>query len=325
MEALIARALSGDVRSIAKLISLVENESSYTDTIMKAIYPKSGRAHVVGVTGSPGAGKSTLVDKLVLTLRGKGLKVGVVAVDPSSPFTGGAILGDRLRMQRHSTDPNVFIRSMGTRGSLGGIARATFEAALILDACGYDVVFIETVGVGQSEVDIVRVSDTVCLVLVPGMGDSIQLMKAGIMEIADIFVVNKADREGVNRLVTEVEMVLDMSIPKEAAWRPPVHKTVAETGEGVAELADSLEAHRNFIKASSSGRNRAYRRLEWEVEEILRREIAKVVEDRLREVLSDPLVLEDLYARRRDPYTLAGEILCEIFNSNHEGCGRDKR
>ncbi len=323
MKELVDRALGGDPRAIARLISLVENESPYAYEIMKMIYPYTGNAHIIGVTGSPGAGKSTLVDKLIIEYRKQDKKVGVIAVDPSSPFTGGAVLGDRLRMQRHAVDPMVFIRSMGTRGSLGGVAKATFEAALILDACGKDIVFIETVGVGQSEVDVVRIADTVCLVLVPGMGDSIQLLKAGIMEIADIFVINKADREGVNRLYAEITMILDMSIPKAAEWRPPVYKTIAETGEGVEDLVEGISKHRQFLLESEEGRERRLERLSLEIEEILKREVARVVEDRWSKVKT-PQLMQKLFERKLDPYTLAGTILSDIFGSNQYGnCGKN--
>ena len=234
VEKLISKALEGDHRSIARLISLVESESPQAEHIMRKIYPHSGKAQIIGLTGSPGAGKSTLADKVIAHFKELGKKIGVIAVDPSSPFTGGAILGDRLRMQQHAVDPDIFIRSMGTRGSLGGLSRSTQEAALILDACGKDIVIIETVGVGQSEVDIVKIADTVGLILVPGMGDDIQVMKAGIMEIADVFIVNKADRDGADRVSTEVNMMLDLLGMR--PWRPPVLKTVAERGEGVKEV-----------------------------------------------------------------------------------------
>lgn len=279
---------------------------------MKAIYPRSGKAHFIGITGSPGAGKSTLVDKIIREFKSQGKSVGVVAVDPSSPFTGGAILGDRLRMQSHALDPDVFIRSMGSRGSLGGLSHATYEAALILDACGKDVVLIETVGVGQSEVDIVKIADTVALVLVPGMGDDIQIMKAGIMEIADVFVVNKADRDGADKMAREVNVMLDLL--GERAWRPPVYKTVAEKGEGVTEAVAAFSDHQKYLQKTEEGRKRKWQRLEREVEEILRREISRVVERSWNETKSVDL-LNGLAERRIDPYTVAGDLLDKVFGS----------
>ena len=272
---------------------------------------RSGKAHMIGVTGSPGAGKSTFLDKLISSLMVSGLTVGVIAVDPSSPFTGGAVLGDRLRMQQHSLDPGVFIRSMGTRGSLGGLSRGTYEAALILDACGKDIVLIETVGVGQSEIDIVKIADTVALLLVPGMGDDIQIMKAGIMEIADVFIVNKADRDGSERVVREVNIMLDLQTEKD--WRPPVIPTVAESGEGVALAAGALSEHREFLASSDEGRRRKYRRLRLEVEEILKREIAKIAEEAWDSRIGGD-VLEDLASRRKDPYTVADELLSKFIS-----------
>ncbi len=310
MELLIRKALDGDPRSIARLISIVESDSPYAEKIMKAIYPRSGKAHFIGITGSPGAGKSTLVDKIIRELKLQGKSVGVVAVDPSSPFTGGAILGDRLRMQSHALDPDVFIRSMGSRGSLGGLSHATYEAALILDACGKDVVLIETVGVGQSEVDIVKIADTVALVLVPGMGDDIQIMKAGIMEIADVFVVNKADRDGADKMAREVNVMLDLL--GERAWRPPVYKTVAEKGEGVAEAVAAFSDHQKYLQKTEEGRKRKWQRLEREVEEILRREISRIVERSWNETKSVDL-LNGLAERRIDPYTVAGDLLDKVF------------
>ena len=278
---------------------------------MKTIYPRSGRAHFIGITGSPGAGKSTLVDKIIKEFKVQGKSVGVVAVDPSSPFTGGAILGDRLRMQSHALDPDVFIRSMGSRGSLGGLSHATYEAALILDACGKDIVLIETVGVGQSEVDIVKIADTVCLVLVPGMGDDIQIMKAGIMEIADVFVVNKADRDGADKIVREVNVMLDLM--GERSWRPPIHKTMAEKGEGVGDAVAALTEHRSYLQKTEEGRKRKWRRLELEVEEIMRREISRVVESSWSERKTVEL-LNGLAERTLDPYSVAGELLDRVFS-----------
>ena len=315
MEKLIARALEGDHRSIARLISLVESESPQAEHIMRRIYAHSGKAHIIGLTGSPGAGKSTLADKVIAAFKSLGKTIGVIAVDPSSPFTGGAILGDRLRMQQHAVDPDVFIRSMGTRGSLGGLSRSTQEAALILDACGKDVVIIETVGVGQSEVDIVKIADTVGLILVPGMGDDIQIMKAGIMEIADVFIVNKADRDGADRVSTEVNMMLDLLGMR--PWRPPVLKTIAERGDGVAEVVSEMARHREFLDVSEEGRRRKWQRLGMEVEEILRREIASLVELAWEREKS-PELFESLAERKTNPYEVAERVLGRILTEPGE-------
>ena len=284
MDKLLTRAFDGDPRSIGRLISLVEAESPESKEIMKKIYPRTGKAHVIGITGSPGAGKSTFVNRLISQFKAEGKKVGVIAIDPSSPFTGGAILGDRLRMQDHAVEEGVFIRSMGSRGNLGGVSRGTHEAALILDACGFDAVIIETVGVGQSEVDIVKIADTVCLILTPGMGDDVQIMKAGIMEIADVFVVNKADKEGADKVAADVQVMLKMLSERE--WVPPV--------------------------ALVSGRRRRWSQLEMEVESILRGEISAIVEKSWKARKSDEL-MQSLSERRADPYTLVGEIMEEII------------
>lgn len=313
MRDLVKKALAGNVRSIARIISLVENESPFTEEIMQMIYPHSGKAYTIGVTGSPGAGKSTLVDKLIGNFKSAGVNVGVIAVDPTSPFSGGAILADRIRMQRHAVDPTVYIRSMGTRGSLGGLSRSTYEASLILDACGKDVIFIETVGVGQSEVDIMKIADTVCLTLVPGMGDDIQIMKAGIMEIADILVINKCDREGVEKIEAEVRTMLDLI--KDRQWVPPVLKTMAEKGTGIGELASHIREHKNFLDSSLEGRERRIRQLTVEVESILERELAKLTENKWKAHKDEDLI-EQLLQRKTDPYTVAGVILQEsLFTS----------
>ncbi len=312
MENTIKKALKGDPRAIARLISLVESESTFAHEIMKAIYPHTGKAHLIGVTGAPGAGKSTLVDKIISRYKELGKSVGIIAVDPSSPFSGGAILGDRLRMQQHALDPSVFIRSMGTRGSLGGLSRTAYEAALILDACGKDIVIIETAGVGQTEIDIVRIADTVILLLVPGMGDDVQIMKAGIMEIADIFVVNKADREGADKIVAEVNLMLD--IAGERSWRPPVLKAIAESGQGVDDITRAVEEHRLYLQKSEEGKKRRSSRIRHEVEEILRRDIARIVEKEWEERSSNDLI-EALASRRSDPYTEAGRLLEDILGA----------
>ena len=310
MEAMLNRAFAGDPRAIGRLISLVEADAPSAKEIMKQVYPKTGRAQVIGVTGSPGAGKSTFVDRLIAQFKSENKKVGVIAIDPSSPFTGGAILGDRLRMQSHALENDVFIRSMGSRGNLGGVSRGTHEAALVLDACGYDVVIIETVGVGQSEVDIIKIADTVCLVLVPGMGDDVQIMKAGIMEIADLFVVNKADKEGADKVAADVQVMLKML--GERNWIPPVTLVSSQNNTGADTAKDIMNQHWSYLHNSEEVRKRRYSQLAMEVEAILRGEISLVVENAWNGRKSEG-VLDDLAARTRDPYTLAGEIVSKIL------------
>lgn len=310
VDTLLEKALAGDIRSIARIISLIENDSPAKDALLKRIYPMTGKAMVIGITGSPGAGKSTLTDKVIEHFRLRGKRVGVIAVDPSSPFSGGAILADRIRMQRHTGDTGVYIRSMGTRGSLGGLSRGTRESVILLDACGYDIIIIETVGVGQSEVDIIKIADTVCLVLVPGMGDDIQIMKAGIMEIANVFAVNKADKPGVDRVAAEVRLMLDLV--KERPWVPPVHLTVAENGSGIDDLVASFVAHGDFLKNNPDGVRREWRRLSFEVEEILLQHVTRIAERTWNTYKTDE-VMETLLSRKSNPYLVAEEILRKII------------
>ncbi len=310
MDILINKALAGDTRAIARIISLIENGDPVADAVMRRIYPLTGRAVVIGITGSPGAGKSTLTDKVIESFRKKGKSVGIIAIDPSSPFSGGAILADRIRMQRHTGDDGVYIRSMGTRGSLGGLSRGTREAVLLLDACGKDVIVIETVGVGQSEVDIIKLADTVCVVLVPGMGDDIQIMKAGIMEIADVFAINKADKPGVDRVAAEVRLMLDLV--KNRPWTPPVHLTIAENGTGVEDFTESILKHHEFIRNSPEGAKVEYRRLSAEVEDILLKNLSRRTEKIWKKHMSEEL-MKDLSTRNTNPYLVAADILKELF------------
>jgi LAO/AO transport system kinase len=256
-ETLADKVIAGDRRALARALSLVENGLPDAAALMARLHPHAGRAWTIGVTGPPGAGKSTLVDRMTSRLRASGATVGVLAVDPTSPFTGGAILGDRVRMQAHALDAGVFIRSMATRGHLGGLSGSTAEAAQVLDAAGFEYVIIETVGVGQDEVDVVRTADVTIVALVPGTGDEVQALKAGIMEIADIFVVNKADREGADRMVTAIDAALDLAMPLEGARRPPILKTVATTGEGVEALADEVNRFRAEAGDEIARRRRA--------------------------------------------------------------------
>jgi LAO/AO transport system kinase len=303
---LAARVLAGDSRAIARAMSLVEDETPAGAALIGDIYPRTGRAYLVGVTGAPGAGKSTLVDRLITEIRASGQTIGIIAVDPTSPFTGGAVLGDRVRMGAHAQDDGVFIRSMATRGHLGGLARATSDLALILDAAGRHIVIVETVGVGQDEVDIVRTADISIVVLVPGTGDDVQALKAGIMEIADIYVVNKADRDGADRLVQSIAANLSLQSFAPGDWRPPIVKTEATTGVGIADLWSAVGRFREHTKDRRMVRQRA--RQEARLRDLVSHQFMEHVERSLPPGEFDRVVAA-IAERRVDPYTAATDLL----------------
>ena len=265
-------------RQIARLITRIENQDPEAGKWMEAIYPKTGNAYIVGITGSPGAGKSSLMDEAILCLRRQNLTVGVISIDPTSPYTGGAILGDRVRMTRHSLDEGVFIRSMGSRGYLGGISKSAKDAVKILDAAGYDLILLETVGVGQAELDVMHVADTVCLVLNPTAGDVIQVFKAGIMEIADLFVINKADLPGAGRLESEIHDLLDLS-KQEAGWRPPIVQTIATRGKGIEKWWEEIERHRRYLEKNGELKQKRKKQLELETRQMIEEFVRRHLED----------------------------------------------
>lgn len=302
----ISKIPTGDVRALSRLLSLVENNSARARPIVKALFSKTGKAHIIGVTGSPGAGKSTLVDSLAVNLRKQGKKVSILAIDPSSPFSGGAILGDRIRMNKISEDGGVFIRSMATRGALGGLARATIDAIQILDSAGFDTLIIETVGVGQAEVDIIRIADSCVVVVVPGMGDSVQAIKAGILEIADVFTVNKSDRDGADHLVKDISVVLSLAEYPTGSWKPEIVSTVATTGQGVDQLTLSLDRHKEWLQKTDHGRLRKEKVLKDMVinlcGELAITKVSRISQSELLEYVAKCI------NREIDPYSVAEEI-----------------
>ena len=308
---IVTELLNGSKLAISRAITAVENEYDDAVEIMQKIYPHTGRAYVIGITGPPGAGKSTLTDKLTKEYRSRGKTVGIIAVDPSSPFSGGAILGDRIRMNELTMDEGVFIRSMATRGSLGGMSRKTAEVVKILEAAGKDIVIIETVGVGQSEVDIVKTADTTLVVLVPGLGDDIQAIKAGILEIGDVFAINKADREGVERLHIEIEMMLDLD-QNETEWRPKITRTIASQNQGVVELVDSIEEHAAYMAKTGLIQKRRFERTRNEIlamlDETIKVYLKKKVAGSRFEALTD-----EVNQRKNDPYSAVKAILAEVL------------
>ena len=316
MEKLMERFWSGDHRALARIISRIEDEQPEKDEILKKISPRTGKSYVVGVTGSPGAGKSSLVDRLVGEIRKRKETVGIIAVDPTSPFTGGAILGDRIRMNEHALDSGVYIRSMGTRGSLGGLAKTTKEVAKVIDAFGMDWIIIETVGVGQAELDIMHIADTIVVVLTPGAGDAIQTMKAGIMEIADVFAINKCDMPGADSLAAEVELMLDMQ-DDHIKWRPPVVKTsTINKGEGIGELLAAIEKHKNYLFEKDLFSQKRRARIKNEVLDNINYQWQKLVKTYTDSPGYVRNLLEEASSGKIDPYTASCSILEWILNNS---------
>src|SRR5438067_2048283 len=307
LKSFVERVRSGDVRALARAITAIENDSAQAYQLMKALFPHSGNATVIGLTGSPGAGKSTLVDQLAREYRKQDKTIGIIAVDPTSPYTGGAILGDRIRMQAHHADTGIYIRRMATRGFLGGLAPATADVATLLDAAGKEIVFIETVGVGQDEIDIVRLADVTVVILVPGMGDDVQTIKAGIMEIADVFVINKSDREGAERVEREIRAMQSLA-SRGDRWTPPIVKTVASDAKGIEELAAAIAGYEQYLEKERLAVKKRISNWRERLVEMLRESLLERV---LREQLSAEKLegyAQEIAEHKRDPYSLVEEL-----------------
>lgn len=307
------KIIEGDIRAASRLMRDIDDRIPTAVETLKKIYPKTGKAYVVGITGAPGSGKSTLVDRMVDIFRREGKTVGVVAVDPTSPFSGGAILGDRVRMQRHATDEGVFIRSLATRGWLGGLSRSTQDVIHVMDAMGKDIILVETVGVGQDEVEIVHTAHTSIVVLVPGMGDEIQAIKAGIIEIGDLFVINKCDREGADKMERDLRMALDLGRKKDEGWDPPIFKTEATLGKGIFELVYGIYRHRQAMEERRVFEKRLRERAKTTFLNVLQTEVMTRLVERLEREGKWDQILDDLVNRRTDPYSLAERLLMKEF------------
>lgn len=301
------RLLHGDKRACARVITIMENNQKKAFEIIRNNYHKTGNAYVIGITGPPGSGKSTLTDRLTRELLNRGKKVGIIAIDPTSPFTGGAILGDRIRMNDLSLNENVFIRSMGTRGSLGGLSKAAQGAIKVLDIYGVDYIFVETVGVGQSEIDIVKAADTVLMVMVPNLGDDIQAIKAGIMEIADIFAINKSDIDGADKTQVEIEMNLDLN--EDEKYRPPVLKVSARKNEGIGSLVDEIVGHREYLEETGELKKRRKRNTKMEILNLVEEELMEIIFSKMKKESSFDAIIDNVVSRKLDPYTARDNII----------------
>jgi len=311
------RILNGEILAASRLMRDIDDEIESSILELKALYPHTGRAHTIGITGPPGAGKSTLVDKMTVAFRKRSQTVGIIAIDPTSPFSGGAILGDRIRMQQHSTDEGVFIRSLATRGQLGGISRSTYDIIKVMDAMGKDVIVVETVGVGQDEVDIVNAANTSVVVLVPGLGDGIQAMKAGILEIADIFVINKCDKDGSDRLEQELRMLLEMKPERDARWDVPIYRTEAFKGIGIEELVAGIQAHQQMLHREGAIQQRKETQIRTEFLNILQSSLMKKIVQKFNQSGELDQIVAKIAARSVDPYSVVDGIIQELVTDKN--------